>query len=136
MQQAAEGEQPRLLLARGVLRGAADADVDFLAVVVAHHIGFRNPLRHCDHRHPPLVVHAHFLVERQDYRVYFAAEHRVHQPLLEIVAPNAGDGAVILHAEDELAAAEVRQGDDFLRQALRAFLIALELHAGVLPVGE
>ena len=68
--------------------------------------------------------------------MHFAAEHRVHHPLIQIAAANAGDGAVVLHAKNELAATEIRQSDDLLRKPFRALLIALELDAGVFAVGD
>ena len=68
--------------------------------------------------------------------MHLAAEDDIHDPPFQIAALDADDVAVVTHAEHDLAAVEVGQGDDLFGEAFRPLLIALELNAGVLPVGD
>jgi hypothetical protein len=60
------------------------------------------------------ITHLYGLEERQDHRVHVAPEYRIHHPLLEMLALDAGDGSVVLHPEEDHAALKVGQRDDLL----------------------
>jgi hypothetical protein len=87
-----------------------------------------------DDGHPVSITHLYGLEERQDHRVHVAPEYRIHHPLLEMLALDAGDGSVVLHPEEDHAALKVGQRDALLGELLRAHVVALELHAGALAV--
>ena len=69
--------------------------------------------------------------------MHLATEHRVHYPVFEIIPVNTRDSSVVLHSYQNAAALEIGQRHHFLRELFRAQIgVALELHSGVLPVGD
>ena len=124
-------------VARGWRAGKyADTNVDFLAVIVANHVRLGGALGKGDNRHSALIVDLYLLVERKNHRMHLAPEHRIHDPVFEVVSTNTGDGPVIFHSQQNPSSMEVRQCHDLPRKALRPQIVALELHSGVLPVRD
>ena len=136
MNQSTGREQTRLLLAGRQPRRAADANVDVLPAVMPDDVRLGRPLGHRDDGDAAYVVDRDFLVERQDHGVDDPPEHGVHHPPFEMLAPNAGDGAVVFHPEQDAPALKVGEGHHFPGELLRAQVVALELHAGVFTAGD
>lgn len=99
-----ECKEPRLLLARCLARRAPGAHVNLIPALIAHHVGLGRALRERDHGHPATGVRLHRLEERQDRRMHLTPEDRIHHPLLEMLTPDAGDGPVVFHTEEDHAA--------------------------------
>ncbi len=136
MNQPTGSEEARLLLTRGSPGGAADPYVDLFSAAMPDDVGFGGPLGNSDNRDSANSIDRNFLVERQYHRMHDATEHGIHHPLFEIVPPDPGDGAVVFDSEENAPPLEIGEGNHFPRELLRAQIIPLELHSGVLAAGQ
>ena len=136
MQHASQRKQSRLLLAGCAPRYAADPHIDLFPVVVSYDIRLGSTLGQANHRHPMLIIHLNFFIERKNHRMDIASENRIHDPGLQILSMDPGDRSIVLYAQENFPPLKIGKCHHLLGQLLRADIVALELDSRVLAVGN
>lgn len=60
----------------------------------------------------------------------------VHHPLLDLVASDTRNAAIVLDAKQHVATERVRKGDDLPTKLARLDVVTLELHGGAFTVSD
>ena len=128
-------EQPGQLLARQLPALRPDPPVVGAPVVVPQALRLRAP-QHPDAGHVPALLDvSHHLEERHDAGPDLVPAGG-HHPLLEPVAGDPRDAAVVLDAQQHHPPVEAGEGHQLLGQVVVGDAVALELDAGVLAVAD
>jgi hypothetical protein len=65
-----------------------------------------------------------------------SAKNGACNPFAQVRPRYPNDILVVIDAEQNAPAFEVRQSDDFIRELFRAYVVPLELDSGVFAVGD
>ena len=125
-------EQTRHLLPRRELTGVAEPQVVVKPFTPLHGVGLCRAERDVDHRHLP-AFHRDLFVSGYDRRNDVLADHRVHNPRLQVAPLHAGDGSVVFHSEENSPSVHVGERHDLSRELLRSDAVTLELGLRAFP---
>ena len=99
--------------------------------VVRDDVGLGRARQHGHHGDPLTVVKAYLLVVGQQLRMHRAAEHRIHDPALQVVSLHPAHNTVVLDTNQQPTSLKIGKGNNIARQLLWSQRVPFKFDARV-----